>query len=88
MSIDPQDIKRGRKPFLTPELRREKKKAWESANPEKVYAYRRRGVLQTCLKRSSLPSKTTVDRYEFTKEELDPIYEALHTNRPVVACCA
>lgn len=84
MSDEPQDIKRGRKAFLTPELRREKKREWEAANPEKVKAYRRKGVLQTCLKRASLPSKSTTDRYEFTKQELDPIYEALHANRSIV----
>tara|TARA_E500000318_G_C3413734_1_gene154603 strand:+ start:227 stop:502 length:276 start_codon:yes stop_codon:yes gene_type:complete len=91
MSEEPpptQETKRGRKSFLTPEIKREKKKAWEAANPDRVAAYRRKGVLQTCLKRASLPSKATVERYEFTKEELDPIYEALHANRREIACCA
>ena len=73
---------------VTPEIRRERKKAWELANPDKVASYRRKGVLQTCLKRASLPSKATVDRYKFTKDELDPIYEALHADRCGSVCCA
>lgn len=79
--------KRGRKSLgLTPVEKRERKRAWEAAHPERVAEYRRRGVLATCLKRASLPSKATVERYGFTKEELDPIYAALHGE--VVCECA
>lgn len=70
--------KRGRKPMhLTAEQKRERKRAWEEANPERVAEYRRRGVLATCLKRASLPSRATVERYKFTRQELDPIYLSL-----------
>jgi len=80
--------RRGRKSLgLTVEEKRERKRAWEAANPQRVQEYRRRGVLVTCLKRASMPSKATVERYQFTKDELDPIYEALHGNRTAAVCC-
>lgn len=78
--------RRGRKTLgLSAEEKRERKRAWEAANPQRVMEYRRRGVLVTCMKRASMPSKATVERYQFTKEELDPIYEALHGNRTAAA---
>jgi len=58
-------------------VRKDRKAEWDKVNTEKVYKYRRQTTLRRCEQRCSLPTKGTVDKYKFTKEELIPIFNAL-----------
>jgi len=74
--------KMGRKPLdLTDEEKKEhtrnRKRLWESNNADSIFQYRRKSVLQCCLRRSSLPTRATVVKYKFTGDELQPIYDKL-----------
>ena len=75
----------GRKSLnLTQEGIRERKKNWEKNNPEKVKEYRRKGLITQCIKRGSMPCKATIERYGYTEEELQPIFNSLFGfNRPL-----
>jgi|ETNvirenome_2_30_1030614.scaffolds.fasta_scaffold02106_5 secreted Zn-dependent insulinase-like peptidase len=61
----------------TLEERTQQKRDWEAQNPEKVAIHRRTALLNLCIRRGSMPCKKTVDRYEFTREELMPILDTL-----------
>ena len=75
-TMDYEPGKRGRKPLhRTPEERRELKKQWEAENPERVFEYRRTAVLSACIKRAAFPTRKTIERYNFTRDDLDPLYE-------------
>lgn len=72
----------GRKSLeLTKEQIRERKRLWEENNPEKVKEYRRKGLITQCVKRGSMPCKATIERYNYTVEELQPIFDAMF--RPI-----
>lgn len=53
------------------------KEEWAKSNPDKLFLYNRRKTLQRCKERKSIPTLNTVRKYKFTKEELEPIFEAL-----------
>ena len=80
----------GRKPLnMTDEEKRihtrQRKKEWESNNPDAIFQYRRKSVLQCCYRRASLPTRVTVLKYRFTDEELAPIYSRLLELDPSVS---
>lgn len=58
-------------------IRKCRKKEWDIDNKDKVYEYRRKCTLNRCFDRCSVPTKKTIDKYEFTKDELLPIFENL-----------
>jgi len=59
------------------QLRKERKREWDLLNTHKVVAYRRATTLRRCIQRCSVPTKETVKKYHFTKDELKPIFDAL-----------
>mgnify|MGYP000331535367 CR=1 FL=1 len=68
----------GRKSLnLTPEEIRQRKRQWEEANPEKVQSYRRKGLITQSIKRGSMPCKTTIEKYNYTQEELQPLFDKM-----------
>ena len=58
-------------------IRRCRKKEWDIENSDKLYQYRRKCTLNRCFDRISVPTKKTIEKYEFTKDELAPIFENL-----------
>ena len=65
------------KAIYNEELRKFRKKEWDLANQDKVALYRRATTLRRCQQRCSVPTRETVRKYKFTKEELKPIFDAL-----------
>ena len=59
------------------QVRKERKHEWDKSNTDKVFLYRRQTTLKRCEQRCSVPTKQTIQKYEFTKEELIPIFNAL-----------
>jgi len=53
------------------------KKEWDIMNTDKVFKYRRSTTLRRCEQRCSVPTKQTIEKYHFTKEELKPIFDNL-----------
>lgn len=53
------------------------KKEWDLVNTDKVFQYRRATTLRRCEQRCSVPTKQTIEKYTFTKEELKPIFNRL-----------
>ena len=70
-------VDQAEKAIYNEELRKFRKKEWDAANQDKVALYRRATTLRRCQMRCSVPTKNTVMRYKFTKEELKPIFDAL-----------
>ena len=62
------------------EVQKARKKYWDDDNADKVHNHRRATTLKRCLKRCSVPTKNTVMRYNYTKEELRPIFESMWEN--------
>ena len=66
---------------LTPDERRAHnrnvKLAWQAANPDKVTAFRRKGLLATLERRGSLPTKKTAAKWGFTHEELAACFASM-----------
>ena len=60
-------------------VNKSRKAEWDKVNADKVYLYRRSITLRRCIERCSVPTKNTVMKYNFTKEELKPIFDALWT---------
>ena len=56
------------------------KKSWDAEHPEAIYQHRRATTLKRCRDRCSVPTKNTVEKYKFTKEELEPIFNLLWKN--------
>jgi len=54
------------------------KDAWRALpeTAEKLFQYSRKKTLKRCLDRASVPTVNTIKKYSFTKEELEPIFEA------------
>lgn len=54
------------------------KEAWKNLpeTKEKIFSYNRKKTLNRCLKRASVPTVNTIKKYNFTKEELEPIFQA------------
>lgn len=72
----------GRKPLnKTPEELRERKRVWEEKNQERIANYRRKGIITQSLKRGAMPSIITIDKYKFTREELQPIFDLMVVNQ-------
>lgn len=61
------------------QVRKERKQKWDEANADKVFQYRRATTLRRCEQRCSVPTKQTIKKYNFTKDELRPIFDALWT---------
>ena len=53
------------------------KKEWDMMNTDKVFKYRRSTTLRRCEQRCSVPTKQTIEKYNFTKDELKPIFDRL-----------
>jgi hypothetical protein len=58
-------------------VRKARKKEWDATNTDKVFQYRRATALKRCEQRVSVPTRHTIQKYNFTREELRPIFEAL-----------
>jgi len=61
----------------TPEEIRERKKNWAKNNPDKIYEYNRKSLLDRCITRNTIPCKKTIERYNYTTEELQPLFDNL-----------
>ena len=61
------------------------KKDWDMMNPDKVFKYRRSTTLRRCEQRCSVPTKQTIEKYEFTKHELKPIFDRLWSKLVVLS---
>jgi len=57
--------------------RKARKKGWDEQNADKVFLYRRATTLKRCEERCSVPTKSTIQKYGFTPEELKPIWHNL-----------
>lgn len=72
----------GRKPYQfetvkeLQEYKKQLKSQWDLDNSEKLYIYNRKKTLERCLERASVPTVKTIVRYKFSKEELQPIFDA------------
>ena len=44
---------------------------------EKRNEYNRKAALNRCLERQSVPTRATINLYNFTKEEIQPIFDSL-----------
>ena len=73
----PLDMTKAEEILYADQLRKFRKKEWDLANCDKVAAYRRATTLRRCVQRCSVPTKETVRKYKFTKDELKPIFDAL-----------
>lgn len=62
-------------------IRRHRKQEWDADNEGKVYQYRRATTLRRCEQRISVPTKKTIEKYDFTEAELKPIFDALWSSR-------
>ena len=58
-------------------IRKVRKKEWDIDNGDKVYEYRRKCTLNRCFDRCSVPTKKTIEKYKFSKDELLPIFDNL-----------
>ena len=58
-------------------LRKNRKQGWDAKNADKVFQYRRATTLKRCEQRVSVPTKSTIQKYNFTVAELKPIFDAL-----------
>ena len=58
-------------------MRKIAKSEWDKLNTDKVFNYRRATTLRRCEQRCSVPTKQTIEKYHFTKEELRPIFNGL-----------
>lgn len=58
-------------------VRKARKKEWDAYNTDKVFQYRRATALKRCEERCSVPTKHTIQKYNFTREELQPIIDGL-----------
>ena len=63
------------------EITKQRKKMWDDANSEKVFVYRRKNTLKRCIKLCCVPTPASIKKYEFTEEELLPIFKSSWTNR-------
>ena len=52
--------------------------AWRNLpeTKEKIFNYMRKKTLKRCLERASVPTVNTIKKYSFTKQELEPIFDA------------
>ena len=52
--------------------------AWRNLpeTKEKIFNYMRKKTLKRCLERASVPTVNTIKKYSFTKDELEPIFDA------------
>ena len=69
-------------------VRKDRKREWDVDNSDKVYNYRRATTLRRCEQRISVPTKKTIEKYDFTEAELKPIFDALWSNRTGVRSSA
>jgi hypothetical protein len=53
------------------------KKRWDESNPDRLTTYKRKTTLRRCYERTSLPTRQTVLKWSFTRDELLPIFDAL-----------
>ncbi len=54
------------------------KQAWKELpeTADKIFTYNRKKTLKRCLQRASVPTVNTIRKYNFTREELEPIFKA------------
>ena len=62
-------------------VRQTRKKDWDEDNPDRLYQYRRKCTMARCFDRCSVPTKKTIDKYKFTKDELGPLFDNLFFSR-------
>ena len=72
----------GRKPYQFDSIqelqayKKQLKTQWDIDNSDRLFIYNRKKTLERCLERASVPTVKTIIRYKFSKEELQPIFDA------------
>jgi len=63
------------------EVTKQRKKQWDAANTDRVFIYRRKNTLKRCIRNCCVPTPASIKKYDFTEDELRPVFQSLWTSR-------